>query len=71
MTLSENVIVSAFVRIEDECGIEYRVIGGEAEFSIGGWVNDFQMVATEEGLECLISATTQALAQLRVESTDE
>lgn len=64
-SVSENVVVSTFVRIDRECPIEYRVIGGEAEFSIGGWINAFEMVATEEGLACLVSATIQALAKLR------
>lgn len=63
--MSENVSVSAFVRIDRRCPIEYRVIGGEAEISIGGRISEFEMVATEEGLACLVSATTQALAKLR------
>ncbi len=68
--MSENVIVSAFVKIEDECDIEYRVCGAEAEVSIGGYVNDFQLVATEEGLDCLVTALSKALATIREQPID-
>ncbi|MGQ0837973.1 hypothetical protein [Actinokineospora sp.] len=69
---NNGVIVSSWVKIERECEIQVNVCHGEAEFSIGGgWANDVQMVATQEGLQCLVDATTKALATMREQAADD
>lgn len=61
-----GVLVTAWVKIEGGCDIEYRLSGSdEVEFSLGGYANGFEFVATRRGLEQLVTAGTEALDELR------
>lgn len=61
-----NMSVSTFVRLDDACHVEYRVIAGEAEIELGdSWSSELQLVASERGLASLVAGLTGALALIR------
>lgn len=60
-----GVLVSAWVKIERECEMQYTVCGDTVELCMGGYNNGFQFDATEGGLERLIETSTDALRALR------
>ncbi|MBP2324621.1 hypothetical protein JOF56_005006 [Kibdelosporangium banguiense] len=62
---SNGIQVGAWVKIEGECEIEYRVTGDEVEFSFGGRMNGFDILATERGLDRLLTAGNEALREMR------
>nr|WP_157528539.1 hypothetical protein [Kibdelosporangium sp. MJ126-NF4] len=69
---NNGVLVSAWVKIESGCAIEYRMGGAnEVEFTLGGCANGFEFVATEDGLERLVAAGSQALRELHSGDEEE
>ncbi|ONI77751.1 hypothetical protein ALI144C_30370 [Actinosynnema sp. ALI-1.44] len=66
-----GVQVSAWFKIENRCHIEYNVCANEVEFTLGGRTDGFDFVATEDGLEQLITVGTEALRDLRATGSDE
>ncbi len=66
MYTNGGIEVDAWVRIEDGCRVEWKVIGEEAEFSLSGRRSGLLcMVATEEGLATVHEHLGKALAELR------
>lgn len=65
-----GVEVHAMVEL-GECGIEYRVCGDGVELHLGGYLHGLSVVATERGLENLVTTGAQALRELRTLPDDE
>lgn len=63
--------VSSWVKLERETNIEYQVFGDEVELSFGGRRGNFQLNATEAGLNELITKGSEALDKLRAGDIDE
>jgi hypothetical protein len=61
---SNGVQVSAWVKIEGVCDIEYRVTGNQVEFSLGGDAGQFDFTATRRGLEQLADVGSPASREL-------
>jgi hypothetical protein len=66
---NRGVQVDAWVSIENECPVSYSITGGVAEFSLGSSRYGFQFDASQDALERLIAAATEALAELRSRSS--
>jgi hypothetical protein len=66
-----QVVVSTWVKLSGGCNIEYSVIGDQVEFTVGQRDSGFEFVATEEGLEELVEATTAALRDYRAGVDDD
>jgi hypothetical protein len=59
-----DIIVTAWAQIADECSVSYTVSEDEVELSLGGR-NGFQLIASERGLATLAETCANALAELR------
>lgn len=64
-------LVGSWVQLERGTNIEYRVCGDEVELNFGGWHGNFQLSASEAGLNELITKGSEALDKLRAGDIDE
>ena len=65
-----DIIVSAWAQVGDNCSISYTVGDDEVELSLGGRYG-FQLIASERALSTLTDACTSALAVLRARQARE
>lgn len=72
MYTTNGVCVDSWARIEGQCLITYDVAGDEAQFRFGGTRSSgIDLIITEEGLENLVQASTEALRKIRAEAAEQ
>lgn len=72
MFTATGIKVDSWVKIEGNCEIVCEVVGEEAQFRFGGERSPgLDMVVTEQGLENLVQASTDALRRMRAEAAQQ
>lgn len=65
MSTCSGVSVDAWVTIDGDYPIKYRIVSDEAHFEIGTSVASMNLLASEEGLDKLVTTASEALREMR------
>ena len=57
-------VVGAYVRIDDDCPIDHRVLGTDAEFTCGYGIDVFEFVIAEQALREFVRQGGAALDEI-------
>jgi hypothetical protein len=66
-----RIPVTAWVRLDGTAGIEYDVSEDQVELCFGGPRGNFQILATEGGLQELVTKSSEALRRIRAGEIDD
>lgn len=60
-----GIAVEAWVKIEGNCPIKWEVVHDQAQFMIGPTSATLSLMASEKGLEKLVTTASEALRAMR------
>lgn len=68
--ISSGVLVNAWAKLDDTTTIDYEVFGDTVEFCFGGRRGNFQLQTSHDGLQDLITKSSEALRRFQAGDMD-
>lgn len=66
-----GIAVDAWVTIDRECEMDFEVVGGQAQLTLGHRAGSLQLVMDEPGLTKLVDVARRTLDEMRVPSPSD